>query len=131
MAPDQHSVFGGVTETKIWMGNNNDWSDNKKHSDYLAISLANMVSPVVRSQGYMVNNPVKNTPVAGIKWKNQSMLVANDWGVDICLNGLLTHSDPTYFFIFKLVFHLSSKLCHQRLTSAELEKYWYLPATLV
>ena len=42
----------------------------KKHSDYLAISLANMVSPVVRSQGYMLM-----TTEVGIIQQNQSMLV--------------------------------------------------------
>ena len=52
------------------MGNNHDLSDNNKHSDYLEISLANMVSPVVRSQGYMLM-----TTEVGIIQQNQSMLV--------------------------------------------------------
>ena len=86
------------------MGHHHDLSANNKIPDVLEISLTEVISPVVSSQLYMVQ-----TPVAGITWKNQSMLVETDQGAALCPNSILTYIDLTSFCIYKSVFQLPSK----------------------
>ena len=74
------------------MDHYNDFSSHNKHPDVLVIYPSYVISPVVRSQGYMVK-----TPKAGIIRKNQSMMVETDQGASIQPNGILTHSNPTSF----------------------------------
>ena len=52
-----------------------------------------LISPVVRYQGYMVK-----TTVEDITRKNEEMLLATDQRAALRPNGLLIHSDPTSFF---------------------------------
>ena len=41
------------------------------------------------------------TPESGNIWQNQSMVVVTDLGASIQPNGLLTHSEPTKFCVYK------------------------------
>ena len=58
--------------------------------------MADVIYSIVRSQGYMLN-----TPAEAITRHNQLMLASNDQGEALQPNGLLTHSYPTSFCIFK------------------------------
>ena len=62
----QHSARGGVTKLEVWMGHYHDLYNHNKHPSSLAISLEDMILPVVRSQGYM-----QKDPTAGITQQNQ------------------------------------------------------------
>ena len=54
-----------------------------------------------------------------------------DRGYHVHLNVILTHSDPTSFFICESVFHLPSKWCGRIVTNIELSQVWNFPATLL
>ena len=97
----QNSECVGVTTEKFWMVHHHELSAHNKLPDALEMYLSYMIYPDVRYKGSMMK-----TPEAGITWHNQSILVETDQGADIHSKGLLTHSDPTSFFIFKPVFHL-------------------------
>ena len=53
----QHSACGGVTTEKVLTVHHHGLYYHNKLPDALARSIADMISPVVRSQGYMVQNP--------------------------------------------------------------------------
>ena len=91
----------------------------------MARSLVDVISPVLRSKGYMVK-----TPEVDITWQNQYMLVETDQGEALHSNGILTQSYTTSFCICRSVLHLPSKWCRWILTITELAQSWYLPATL-
>ena len=71
------------------MGHYHDLYNHKKHPGSLAISLEDMIFPVVRSQGYM-----RRTPTSGITQQNKSIFVATDRGAALHNDGILTHSNP-------------------------------------
>ena len=59
----QHSACGGVTTAKVWMVTHHDLPFHKKCPDSLERSLTDIISPFLRSQGYICK-----TPVVDITW---------------------------------------------------------------
>ena len=104
LAPGPTFIIWSVTTENLWVDHHHELYTHNKLPDELIIYLADMISPVVSSQGFTANN---NEAV--ITWKNKPMLVATDQGADIHPNGHMTHSDPKYFLIRKSVLKLPSK----------------------
>ena len=126
LAPGPTFIIWSVTTENLWMDHHHDLYTHNKFPDELIIYLADMISPVVSSQGFTANNHE-----AVITWKNKPMLVATDQGADLHPNGLMTHSDTKYFLIHKSVLNLPSKWYCRIINSTELVRSWDFPTTLV
>ena len=53
----QHSACGFITTEKVWMGHHHDLYAHKKVPDALERSLADVISPDVMSQVFMMKTP--------------------------------------------------------------------------